>query len=113
MARKTGTTSPTGTSRPADPRLARRTVLAALAGLAASAAPLGRPARAAIEDDLDQLWICTDIDCSPHVYDPREGDPSQDIPPNTPFGDLPDDWYCPECTALKSAYIPYRRREGT
>lgn len=92
--------------------LARRSALAALGGLLALAVPAGRPAYANIEDDLDQLWICTDIDCSPHIYDPREGDPVQDIPPNTPFSALPDDWYCPECGALKSAYIPYRRREG-
>ena len=27
-----------------------------------------------------------------HVYDPAEGDPSLDIPPGTPFEQLPDNW---------------------
>ena len=59
---------------------------------------------------LDQLWICTDIDCSPHIYDPREGDPDGGIPPGTTMEAIPDDWICPECGAPKSAFIPYRRR---
>ncbi|MEO2117226.1 MAG: rubredoxin [Methanocaldococcus sp.] len=31
------------------------------------------------------------------VYDPLKGDPSQNIPPKTPFEELPDDWVCPVC----------------
>ena len=66
--------------------------------------------RVAQPGGLDQLWICTDIDCSPHIYDPREGDPDAGIPPGTPMEAIPDDWICPECGAPKSAFIPYRRR---
>jgi rubredoxin len=41
-----------------------------------------------------------------HVYDPAEGDPSLEIPPGTPFENLPEDWTCPICEAPKSDYFP-------
>jgi rubredoxin len=41
-----------------------------------------------------------------HVYDPREGDPAAGIAPGTPFGQLSDDWVCPECGATKADYEP-------
>lgn len=31
------------------------------------------------------------------VYDPAQGDPQWQIPPGTPFADLPAHWRCPEC----------------
>jgi len=34
-----------------------------------------------------------------YIYDPAEGDPEANIPPNTPFEDLPADWVCPICGA--------------
>ena len=37
-------------------------------------------------------------------YDPEEGDPSADIPPGTPFEDLPDDYRCPICNAGKEYF---------
>ncbi len=39
-----------------------------------------------------------------HLYDESLGKPSMGIPPNTRFEDLPDDWCCPECGAMKSDY---------
>jgi rubredoxin len=30
-----------------------------------------------------------------YVYDPAQGDPDSGVAPNTPFGELPDDWVCP------------------
>lgn len=39
---------------------------------------------------------CPESDC-PYAYNPNFGDPTQGIPPGTPFEDLPDDWICPEC----------------
>jgi rubredoxin len=39
-----------------------------------------------------------------HVYDPDEGDPFRNIPPGTPFEELPDDWTCPVCDAPKEEY---------
>ena len=46
-------------------------------------------------------WQC--VLCG-YVYDPEEGDPSQDIEPGTEFEDLPDDWECPECGAGKEDF---------
>ena len=31
------------------------------------------------------------------VYNPENGDKTQNIPPGTAFEDLPDDWFCPLC----------------
>jgi rubredoxin len=39
-----------------------------------------------------------------YVYDPAEGDDTQDIPPGTPFEDLPEDWTCPVCGATKDQF---------
>ena len=40
------------------------------------------------------------------AYDPAKGDPTQDIPPGTPFEDLPDDWQCPDCGVGKKDFEP-------
>lgn len=42
--------------------------------------------------------------CS-HVYDESLGDPDSGIAPGTKFEDIPDDWMCPECGALKEDYV--------
>lgn len=42
--------------------------------------------------------------CS-YVYDPQLGDELQNIPPGTPFSELPDDWVCPICAAAKSDFV--------
>lgn len=39
-----------------------------------------------------------------YVYDPEMGDLENDIKPNTPFEDLPEDWTCPLCGAEKSDF---------
>ncbi|MDD1678688.1 MAG: rubredoxin [Methanomicrobiales archaeon] len=39
-----------------------------------------------------------------HIYDPEEGDPTQNIKPGTPFEDLPERWVCPICGAEKSQF---------
>ncbi len=41
-----------------------------------------------------------------YIYDPAEGDPGKNIPPGTPFEDLPDDWTCPVCGVGKEEFIP-------
>jgi len=41
-----------------------------------------------------------------YIYDPEAGDPDSDIPPGTPFEDLPDDWVCPECGVGKDKFEP-------
>lgn len=39
-----------------------------------------------------------------YVYDPDEGDPDNDVPPGTPFEDLPEEWVCPDCGASKEDF---------
>ncbi|MEE4354736.1 MAG: rubredoxin [Desulfatiglans sp.] len=39
-----------------------------------------------------------------YEYDPAEGDPDNGIEPGTAFEDLPDDWVCPVCGALKEQF---------
>ena len=46
-------------------------------------------------------YICT---VCGYIYDPDEGDPSNNIPPGTPFNELPDDWVCPVCGASKDRF---------
>lgn len=48
-----------------------------------------------------QKWICQ---VCGYIYDPSLGDPSADIPPETKFEDLPDDWVCPECGVGKDQF---------
>ena len=40
------------------------------------------------------------------VYNPENGDKTQNIPPGTAFEDLPDDWTCPYCGSDKKMFIP-------
>ena len=44
-----------------------------------------------------------------YVYDPAEGDPEHNIPPGTPFSDLPEDWVCPRCGAEKEYFYPMKK----
>ena len=39
-----------------------------------------------------------------YVYDPALGDPKHNIPPQTPFEELPDSWKCPQCGASKDQF---------
>ncbi|TVO68761.1 rubredoxin [Denitromonas ohlonensis] len=39
------------------------------------------------------------------VYDPVEGDPVWQIPPGTPFADLPAHWTCPNCDAPRHKFM--------
>ena len=41
--------------------------------------------------------------CAKFIYNPEEGDYKRNIPPGTPFEDLPDDWCCPESAPKKSS----------
>ncbi|BAU63968.1 putative rubredoxin [Stanieria sp. NIES-3757] len=50
-----------------------------------------------------QKYQCT---ACQYIYDPEQGDPDSDIPPGTPFEDIPDDWYCPQCGVDKSMFEP-------
>jgi rubredoxin len=41
-----------------------------------------------------------------YVYDPAQGDEVWQIPPGTPFDELPPHWSCPRCTAEQSQFLP-------
>lgn len=41
-----------------------------------------------------------------YLYDPAEGDPDQQIPPGTPFLELPGYWRCPQCDAEPGSFLP-------
>ena len=43
------------------------------------------------------------------VYDPAEGDAVWQAPPGTPFADLPEDWRCPNCDAVKARFMRLER----
>jgi rubredoxin len=48
-------------------------------------------------------YVC--INCG-YVYDPKQGDPFNNIPPGTAFKDLPDEWVCPMCYATRDKFDP-------
>jgi rubredoxin len=39
-----------------------------------------------------------------YMYDPENGDPDDDIPPDEPFDKLPGEWACPVCGAPKDMF---------
>lgn len=39
-----------------------------------------------------------------YVYQPEKGDDKRDIPPGTPFAELPLTWRCPVCGVKKNAF---------
>jgi rubredoxin len=41
------------------------------------------------------------------IYDPAAGDPDGGIPPDTPFEEIPETWFCPVCGARKQDFSPY------
>ena len=59
-----------------------------------------------------QTYVCTG--CG-YIYDPVMGDPERDIPPNTPFDDLPEDWVAlPTRDDSESTSIsPFLKEEAT
>lgn len=53
------------------------------------------------EEDETGYWSCGE--CG-YIYDPEKGEPEGNIEEGTEFRDLPDDWICPECGALKNEF---------
>ena len=49
-------------------------------------------------------YICTVCD---YIYDPAIGDPDSGIEPGTAFENIPDDWECPDCGAVKEDFEPF------
>lgn len=56
-----------------------------------------------IGEDSIMRYVCN---ICGYVYDPKEGDPDNDVPPGTEFSKVPDDWTCPVCGADKSEFSP-------
>ena len=48
-------------------------------------------------------YIC---DTCGAVYDEACGDPKRKIPAGTPFADLPEQYSCPLCGAVKESFLP-------
>jgi rubredoxin len=48
-------------------------------------------------------YVC---DVCGYIYDPKTGDPGNNVQPGTAFEDIPDSWTCPECGAPKSDFSP-------
>ncbi len=48
-----------------------------------------------------EKYVCT---LCGYVYDPIVGDPDSGIKPGTSFIDLPEDWTCPLCGAMKDQF---------
>jgi len=46
-------------------------------------------------------YVCT---VCGYVYDPAVGDPENNVPPETPFEKLPEDWVCPICGVGKEEF---------
>lgn len=68
------------------------------------------PACWADDPRLAKVWLCGNSDCPGYSYDPLRGEHTQDIPPNTAFEDLQDDFHCPTCGADKSFFRLSRDR---
>ena len=48
-----------------------------------------------------QKYVC--LLCG-FIYDEEKGWPNDNIAPGTRWKDLPEDWQCPECGAMKSDF---------
>jgi rubredoxin len=57
--------------------------------------------------DASKIGSQTRLECKIcwHVYDPALGDAYWQIPPGTPFSDLPDHWTCPECDSGRAGFM--------
>ena len=53
------------------------------------------------------IYTCT---ICGYIYDPKEGDPDDQVTLGTPFDVLPDDWVCPDCGAGKDAFEKFERK---
>lgn len=40
-----------------------------------------------------------------YLYDPSAGDELNQVPPGTPFAELPADWCCPNCGGARRAFL--------
>ena len=43
-----------------------------------------------------------------HIYDEQLGDPKNGVAPGTRWEDVPEDWGCPKCGAVKAMFTLMR-----
>ena len=57
--------------------------------------------------DRSKIGPHTKLECKVcwYVYDPAQGDPVWQIPPGTPFYELPPHWTCPTCACLQDQFL--------
>ena len=49
-----------------------------------------------------QVWQCA---VCAYIYDEEVGIPEDGIPAGTPWGNVPQDWCCPECGVSKADFF--------
>lgn len=54
-----------------------------------------------MDDGVMRSWRC--MNCG-WIYDEAQGDPESGLAPGTRWAEVPDDWYCPNCGAVKSDF---------
>ncbi|HEY9637208.1 MAG TPA: rubredoxin [Coleofasciculaceae cyanobacterium] len=52
----------------------------------------------------EQAPACYECRSCGYVYEPNKGDSKSDVPPGTPFEELPDEWRCPVCGVRTSQF---------
>jgi len=57
--------------------------------------------------DASRIAPRTRLECKIcwYVYDPDAGDPVWQVPPGTPFADLPEHWACPNCAGDRTHFL--------
>ncbi len=57
--------------------------------------------------DLGKLKDTDHLECKIcwWKYDPAKGDDYWQIPPNTPFSQLPEHWSCPNCDGKREEFM--------
>ena len=55
-----------------------------------------------------QCMICTVCNW---IYDPKIGEPSQDVAAGTVWDDVPEYFLCPDCNLGKDVFIPHSAEE--
>jgi len=57
--------------------------------------------------DRNKIAPATRMECKVcwYVYDPAHGDPAWQVPPGTPFAELPGHWTCPNCACLAEQFM--------
>ncbi len=58
-------------------------------------------------DAARETGIATPMECKVcwYVYDPAAGDPVWQIPPGTPWQELPPHWTCPNCSTTRDGFL--------